>query len=176
MKQQHTRGLEGLSARQREAYELHLEGLIVSDIAQRMGIGNSRAYELIARARKKLKPPKDAAETAEGSEPSTPQSVTRSEMIRLLGEKTFEILSSMDGETIKKAHLRDKAVAYGVLLDKQRLLQGEPTEIMSMQHRAKLDELVGIVMQEAKRRGIQVGPNGMPIPQKYAEPEAETRH
>ena len=134
-----------------------------------MGVGNARAYELIALAKKKLKPPKE-----EGDEPREPRSVARGEMIRLLGEKTYEILMSMDGDTIKQAKLRDKAIAYGVLLDKQRLLQGEPTEIMSVEHRAKLNELVGLVTQEAKRRGIQLGPDGMPLPEE--SPDPETRH
>ena len=169
MKQQNTRGLEGLPQRQREAYELHLEGLTAPDIAKRMGVGTTRAYDLIALAKKKLKPPK-----VEGEETREPRSVTRGEMIRLLGEKTYEILMSMDGDTIKQAKLRDKAIAYGVLLDKQRLLQGEPTEIMSVQHRAKLDELVGIVTKEAARRGIRFAADGTALPNE--SPDPETRH
>ena len=169
MKQQRTCGLEGLPPRQREAYELHLEGLTAPDIAKRMGAGDSRAYDLIARAKKKLVPAKGA-----GEETREPRSVTRTEMIRLLGEKTYEILMSMDGDTIKQAKLRDKAIAYGVLLDKQRLLQGEPTEIMSVERRAKLDELVGIVTKEAARRGIRFAADGTVLPNE--SPDPETRH
>ena len=68
MKQQRTCGLEGLPSRQREAYELHLEGLTTPDIAKRMSVGNARAYELIALAKKKLNPPETAADPAKGAE------------------------------------------------------------------------------------------------------------
>ncbi len=172
MKQQRTCGLEGLPSRQREAYELHLEGLTAPDIAKRMGVGNARAYELIALARKKLVPPRTEADSANGAESNEIRTASRSEMIKLIGDKALRILESMDSDAIKKAHLRDKAVAYGILLDKQRLLQGEPTQILTVQNREKLNAVVGIMMKEAKRRGIRFAPDGTV----EDSPNPETRH
>lgn len=78
----------------------------------------------------------------------------------LLSDRAFRVLESIDFEDIETATLRDKAMAASLMLEKRQLLMGEPTQILSVTERKQLDVLVGIVMQEAQRRGLEVDASG----------------
>mgnify|MGYP001582526652 CR=1 FL=1 len=64
------------------------------------------------------------------------------------------VLSYIDEVSIEGAGLKDKAIAYGVLVDKGLLLGGKPTQIYDFNLRAKLEVLMPQMLAEARRRGI----------------------
>jgi len=66
------------------------------------------------------------------------------------------VLGGVTDEKIDKASLRDVAIAYGVLIDKKQLLEGKPTQILSVEERQELSDLLPALLREAERRGILV--------------------
>ena len=66
------------------------------------------------------------------------------------------LLAVEDPDRIKKATVQQLMVAFGVLVDKTRLMKGEPTAIYRHEDVRKLDELGTALMKEMARRGITV--------------------
>ena len=65
-------------------------------------------------------------------------------------------LSYMDDKTAAEASHRDLGLVAAALIEKRQLLRGEPTQIMSDERRKKLNELIPLLVEEAKRRGITI--------------------
>lgn len=77
-----------------------------------------------------------------------------SEHIATLKRKIAQVLEGITDEKIAKAHARDLAIVYGVLIDKMQLLEGKPTQILSVEERRDLKDLLPLLMAEAARREI----------------------
>jgi hypothetical protein len=69
------------------------------------------------------------------------------------------VLLSIDDDAIKEAGLRDRVVAAATATDKALLLDGQPTEILSVPQMENLDSLCEMLLKEAKRRGQLVALN-----------------
>jgi hypothetical protein len=82
------------------------------------------------------------------------EKVKTADLLAMTSEKAKMIIDAIDDEDILAAGLRDKAVAYGILIDKRQLLSGEPTQILSFEERRHLDQIVPLLLREAQRRGI----------------------
>jgi len=78
------------------------------------------------------------------------------EILDLLGQKIHLALSYMDDKAMAEASFRDLALGTTAMIEKRQLLRGEPTQIVSDAERAKLHELVPLLVQEAARRGITI--------------------
>lgn len=60
----------------------------------------------------------------------------------MLAEVTSDILSSIDEKAIKSAGLKDRAMTYGILYDKERLERGESTQnVQQVAGKAKVDKV-----------------------------------
>lgn len=74
------------------------------------------------------------------------------------------LLTVMDPVTLAGASLADQTRAANMLFEKRALLRGEPTQIVRTEHRVGLDKVMGMLMEEAKRRGsvveLKPGPGG----------------
>ena len=93
----------------------------------------------------------------------------KSEVLRdLFSTNARRVLESVTDEDIAKAGLRDKAVAAGIYTDKTLLLQGQPTQVMSVKELQSLEELSKMMVAEAKRRGTRMLP---PKPPSSAGPD-----
>ena len=79
--------------------------------------------------------------------------VSRSETRDLFQHRAWEILEAITPADIEKASLRDKVLSAAIATDKALLLDGQPTEILSIKQMENLDELAGMMLAEAKRRG-----------------------
>ena len=79
------------------------------------------------------------------------------------------VLSHIDEVALEGAGLKDKAIAYGVLVDKALLLGGKPTQIFDINLRAKLEVLMPQVLAEARRRGITVDGTATLVPETAPE-------
>lgn len=66
------------------------------------------------------------------------------------------ILDHMDDYAMGKASIRDLAVAFGIMIEKRQLLKGEPTQVISIEHREELPDVIRALLIEAKRRDIPI--------------------
>lgn len=87
------------------------------------------------------------------------------EHIGKLKTKIAEVLEGITQDKIDKSHARDLAIVYGVLIDKMQLLEGKPTQILSIEERRDLGELLPLLLKEAERRQITVKTDTAPIMQ-----------
>ena len=78
-------------------------------------------------------------------------------LIELIDSTALKVLLAMgDSDKLAEAKEHQLAISFGVLVDKARLLKGEPTAIYSHKDAKKLDELGVALMSEMKRRGITI--------------------
>ena len=66
------------------------------------------------------------------------------------------LLAMGDPDRLAEAKEHQLAISFGVLVDKARLLRGEPTAIYRTEDVRKLDELGAALMKEMARRGITI--------------------
>lgn len=57
-------------------------------------------------------------------------------------------------EKLQKASLRDLAIFEGVYVDKLQALRGQATQVISVQHQEKLDQVLPLLMQVMQQRGL----------------------
>ena len=70
-------------------------------------------------------------------------------------EKNICLIDSyIDDKVCAEANLRDLGLVKSALIEKRNLLRGEPTTIISDAERAKLTDLLPVLIEEGKRRGI----------------------
>ena len=100
--------------------------------------------------------------------PTHLREVSVPQLIKLMGDRALALIESVDINAIADAKLRDKMVAFGILVDKLQLLSGQPTQRLDISDRRKMDELVIVMIAEAKRRGMKFDSSGMPLPSKQA--------
>ncbi len=83
--------------------------------------------------------------------------VKKQQLLDLVDSAALKLLLALDDpKRIEKATVQQLSVAFGVLIDKARLLRGEPTAIYRHEDVRKLDELGVALMKEMERRGITV--------------------
>jgi len=98
--------------------------------------------------------------------------VTVKSLVEKLETLQDAILDSFTLEDIHKASLRDRAITFGVLVDKGLLLNGQPTQIVSFGERETFSELVRQVLKEASKRGITIDADWTEVPTVRALPGA----
>ena len=84
------------------------------------------------------------------------------EIIELLRDRTGRALGYLDDYSLSSASAKDLAITIGILIEKTQLLEGKPTQILSVEERRHINDLLPAVIKEAKRRGhvIDVSPDG----------------
>jgi DNA-binding CsgD family transcriptional regulator len=102
--------------------------------------------------------------------PTHLREVSVPQLIKLMGDRALQLIESVDVNAIADAKLRDKMVAFGILVDKLQLLSGQPTQRLDISDRRKMDEVVILLLAEAKRRGMKLDSIGVPLPSKQALP------
>lgn len=65
-------------------------------------------------------------------------------------------VAGMTDDELKAVPFQQRALAFGIFTDKHLLLDGKPTEILSVQQLEGLDDLARMLMAEARRRGVEV--------------------
>lgn len=84
------------------------------------------------------------------------KNLTTSKMIQQLNEKIGMALEYMDDFSFSNASLRDLTIGLGILIEKKQLLSGEPTQILSVEERKNINELLPYLIKETNRRGITI--------------------
>jgi len=114
-------------------------------VAKECGFPERTLNALMRRMATKYKPVKDEVERIK-----TPQ------LLKLIEDKLQMALEHMDEYTFADANLRDLAVTFGILAEKRQLLKGEPTQILSINERSHMNELIPDLIKEAGRRGMTI--------------------
>ncbi len=117
----------------------------IEQAARRCGFPPTTLRLFIARLKARYQPLNDAI-----------VEVKRDELLKLLDDRAFRALTYLDDFALAGAGAKDLAIAAGILLDKAQLLKGQPTQILTHAERAKMDELLPMVIRECQRRGIIV--------------------
>ena len=84
------------------------------------------------------------------------------QIIELLRDRTGRALGYLDDYSLSSASAKDLAITIGILIEKTQLLEGKPTQILSIDERRHINDLLPAVISEARRRGhvIDVSPDG----------------
>lgn len=80
--------------------------------------------------------------------------ITREETKRLYEYRANEILLSITTKDIEQASLYQKMTSAAIATDKALLLDGQPTQILSIQQLDNLDKLAANLLHEIERRGF----------------------
>lgn len=81
------------------------------------------------------------------------------ERMRARLDVTQDYLSDNDTwyKKLDKASLRDLAIMEGIWIDKLQLLEGKATQVISHEHHEKLDQLLPVLLETLKQRGLTIG-------------------
>ena len=136
------RGSEPRGKRAAIVEALGRDGLGVSAVARQFGVTHGYVSQIA----------KDSAVAVEVLRTTTTQGfINKSNHARDL------ILDRMmQSEVIEKASLNQLAVAYGILTDKNLLLEGKATVIFGNDMRRDLNSLAAEALAEARRRGVTI--------------------
>ena len=73
---------------------------------------------------------------------------------KLYGDRAKEVAESISPADIAAAGLKDKAVTIGILTQNKMLVEGKPTQIMEIDDRRHINELMQEFVRVAKYRGV----------------------
>ena len=82
--------------------------------------------------------------------------VKTTEILKALEDRAYRALMYMDDYALAKSSAKDLAVIAGIMLEKRALLRGEPTQILSIDDRSNMNELLPALLKEASKRGMFV--------------------
>jgi hypothetical protein len=85
-----------------------------------------------------------------------PKALTDRQLINALEEKIALVLQYLDPFSMAGSSAKDLEGVLDGLISNAQLLKGKPTSITSVEDRRKLNELLPLLVQEAKRRGVIV--------------------
>lgn len=117
----------------------------VSALAGELGLKPEVIGRMIARMRARYQP--IAGEL---------QKHKTSEILEMIEDRIGRALGYLDDFVLSKATAKDLAITLGILLEKRQLLRGEPTQILSVEERQGLNELLPKLIAEAQRRGLSI--------------------
>lgn len=112
-------------------------------VAEEAGVGEDAARRLVQRIQAKY-----------GKLDGELKELKTSELLLWLNDRARRALEWLDDTALAGASAKDLAIVVGILLEKRQLLRGEPTQILSVEERRRLDELVPVLLREAQRRGM----------------------
>lgn len=115
----------------------------IEDIAKRYGMTPAMVRGLRAKVQTTLQPVT-----------TTLRRATNARMLELIEDRQLSVMEAMTDSKIQKAGLREQVYALDRLFNIRQLLRGEPTQIVSIDDRKTLNELVPALVKAAQRRGI----------------------
>lgn len=125
------------------------EGLEYKEIAERMGFKYETVKNYYHAGRRLMR----AGQTVPDEVTVVPKT---SEMADQLEIKAQNVIDSIDKVSIATASLYQRASSITQLITTARLLRGESTQNITIEDKRQLNELIPVLMQEAKRRGITI--------------------
>lgn len=77
-------------------------------------------------------------------------------LLDMVDDRVVTFLQHMTDDKIRKASLRDQVYAMDRMFNIRQLLRGEPTQIVSIDDRKALNDLVPLLIKSAQRRGVVI--------------------
>lgn len=136
---------------QTEIFKLKEKDHSWDEIAMIRGSSVSSAKSNYFTGKKKVK---QVAQELKALDKKAAKRMTIHEMADSCDRKAGEILDLMTRDSISAATLAQKASAFGILIEKGRLLRGESTQIITHDDRRTLKDIIPAFLKEAERRGI----------------------
>ena len=90
--------------------------------------------------------------------------ITLAETLDQIDRKKAMLLGYIDDYAAANSSLKDVTTAFGILVDKHQLLSNKPTQIIDVNTRAELVELMPKLLAEARRRGVTVEGAAVRVP------------
>ena len=84
------------------------------------------------------------------------KSYSPKEALEQIDSKIAMALDCMDDFTFANASLKELGIYFGIMVDKGQLLRGQPTQILSVEERKNITQLIPALLKEAQRRGITI--------------------
>ena len=84
------------------------------------------------------------------------QDVKTKDLVALLEDRAHRALLYLDDQALAKASAKDLAIIAGITIEKRNLLRGEPTQILSVEERHTLNELIPLIVAEGERRNMTI--------------------
>lgn len=91
-----------------------------------------------------------------GQEKMEVKSLSERELIGALDKKVAHALYFLDDFTFAASSAKELAGVIDIMIEKIQLLKGKPTSITSIEDRRKINELLPVLMEEARRRGVVI--------------------
>lgn len=82
--------------------------------------------------------------------------MTTRDLISAIEDRLALVLEYIDEFGISGSSPKDLAIMFGILVEKRQLLLGEPTQILSVEERKRINELIPALVEEAQRRGMTI--------------------
>lgn len=99
------------------------------------------------------------------------RAIKTKDMIVKIDERIHHALTYMDDYIMAEASFRDLAMGTAQLIEKRQLLKGEPTQIVSVEDRRAMTELVPLMLKEAQRRGYTLDGTATRLPDAIPGPQ-----
>jgi DNA-binding CsgD family transcriptional regulator len=117
----------------------------VREAARKCGFPQSTLNQFMKRLESRYAPFSDAI-----------RKVKNDEMVTLLEDRAWRAVEYIDDYAMAGASVKDLAITAGVMIDKARLLKDQPTQILSMEQRKNINELMPALLAEVERRGMVI--------------------
>ena len=78
------------------------------------------------------------------------------DITKRFGTLARDAVDAITPEKLLKANAQQLSIIAGVAIDKWQLLRGQPTSRMEIEDRRQMNELLGVIVKEASRRGIEI--------------------
>jgi hypothetical protein len=117
----------------------------VADLARKSGLSEATIRSLRMKVQTTLQAPTQALRRA-----------TNARILELVEDRQIAVIEHMSDSKIRAGSLRDQVYALDRLNNIRQLLRGEPTQIVSVDDRKTLNELVPALIRSAQRRGMVI--------------------
>jgi hypothetical protein len=117
----------------------------IAAVAREVGIGPNMAAKLAKELDGELLPLSRAIEE-----------VRIEDLTKRFGTLSRDAVDAITPEKLARSNAQQLAIIAGVAVDKFQLLRGQPTQRMEIGDRRQLNEVLGLIVKEAKRRGIEI--------------------
>jgi len=117
----------------------------VATVAREVGVRPDMAYKIAKDLDGELQPLKRKIEA-----------IRLEDLTNRFGTLARDAIDAITPEKIEKASAKDLGVLSGIAVDKWQLLRGQPTSRMEIGDRRQMNELLELLVKEAKRRGVEI--------------------
>lgn len=126
-----------------------VEGMSVETDVLKMARESGMSKSMIEAIRRRVN-------ARQGLQTASPSALTDRQLIQVIEQKIALALQYLDNFALAGASAKDLQSVIDGLISNAQLLKGKPTSITSVEDRRKMNELLPLLVEEAKRRGVTI--------------------